>query len=42
MDKINQGDSEEIPCVDPETGKWYIMNIKTGQVIREVKPDESL
>lgn len=41
MDKANQGDSDEIWCVDSETGKQYIMNVKTGQVVREVKDEQS-
>ena len=42
MDKANQGDSDEIWVVDSETGKQYVMNVKTGQVVREVKSNESL
>ncbi len=41
MDKANQTDnSDEISGIDSETGKRYVMNIKTGEV-KEIK-NESL
>lgn len=41
MNVDNSGSSgDEVWCVDSETGKQYIMNLKTGQIVREVKPNE--
>lgn len=43
MDRANQtGNPDEIWCVDSETGKQYIMNVKTGQVVREVNDDNNV
>lgn len=40
MDKANQTDNaDEIWVVDSETSRQYIMNVKTGQIVREVKTD---
>lgn len=43
MDNSSKTDNpDEIWCVDSETGKQYIMNIKTGQVVREVTNDKPI
>jgi len=37
----NSGNNaDEIWCVDSETGKRYIMNVKTGQVVRELGAED--
>lgn len=41
VDKANQtGNPDEIWVVDSETSKQYIINVKTGQVVREIGAED--